>query len=78
MIVLHPAYTFEIVVHDKPTQQTTFTATANGVTPFNSHRFANEMAGKTGCDEALDAVKKALDSAGISAEIRLTKFDHKA
>ena len=47
-------------------------------TPYNGHKFADEYNGKTGCDEALAAIKKAISDAGLVADIRLTKFDHQA
>lgn len=76
LIVLHPAYTFEIVVHDRPVPQTTFSAPETK--PYNGHKFADEFNGKSGCDEALAMVKKALAASGIDADVRLAKFDHKS
>jgi hypothetical protein len=79
LIVLHPAYTFEIVVHDRPAPQTNFSVSHDGQpVPYNGHKFADEHNGKTGCDEAIAAVKKAIADAGLVADVRLTKFDHKA
>ncbi len=78
LIVLHPAYTFEIVVHDRQAPQTNFSMDATGQhVPYNGHKFADEHNGKTGCDEAIAAVKKAISDAGLVADVRLMKFDHK-
>lgn len=42
------------------------------------HRFYGGYTGASGCDAALEAVRKALKDAGIPATVTLERFEHKA
>lgn len=80
LIVLHPAYTFEVVIHDRelPAGGTEISGAALQNARLMRHKFSDEAASKIGCDEALAAIKKALADAELVADVRLTKFDHQA
>lgn len=63
MIVLHPTYTIQLEIQDR------LGDAGNG--------YFNGLIGKTGCDEALSAVKVALETAGIkNFTVRLERFEH--
>jgi hypothetical protein len=63
MTILHPTYSLRVELQD---------------TNLTARKFADPMTGKTGCDEVLAAVKKALDGIGIPVTVRLEKFDHRS
>lgn len=64
MIVLHPTYTIRLEIQDR--------LRADG-----QQNYFNQLAGKTGCDEVLAAVKGALNDAGIqNFNVYLEKFEH--
>lgn len=59
--VLHPTYTFSVTI--------TGDALRGGEW--------NAIEGKTGCDETLAKLKKALADAGLHSEVMFTKFEHR-
>lgn len=78
--VLEPTYRFRVVVKD-PVRMASMGTVANQFKdavdqPKSPQRWFNGLTGKTGCDEALAAVKDALSKAGIEADVWLEQFSH--
>jgi len=74
MMVLHPTYTIKLEIQDRLIQQDGMSVTA--VPKY--HKYFDEPAGKSGCDDVVAAVKAALAKAGIShVTVHLERFEHK-
>lgn len=84
MMVLSPTYKMTVTVKDRlPVQQgnsisAQTVAMSIGMEPKSPYKFADMLHGKTGCDEALAAVKDALAKAGLEAEVSFEQFSHTA
>lgn len=84
MMVLSPTYRMTVTIKDRlPTQQGNSTsaqtaAMSIGAEPKSPYKFADMLRGKTGCDEAMAAVKDALAKAGLEAEVSFDQFSHTA
>jgi len=77
MIILHPTYTLRVEIQDRPGELSEALTMTTGVRKL--HKYADIMNNKTGCDEVLVAVKKAISDAGIEhACVSLEKFEHRA
>lgn len=80
MRVLEPTYQMRVTVKDPMRTGSMGTVAAQFKDardiPPSPHKFFNSLAGKSGCDEALAAVKDALAKAGIEAEVWLEQFSH--
>jgi hypothetical protein len=83
-MVLHPTYTLRVEVRDRlqpPTVGQQGQLGQQFVTqsvPFKPHKYWDGLAGKSGRDEVLAAVRAALRDNGIDAEVSLERFEHKA
>lgn len=79
---LDPTYHLTLRIKDpypQPQVHTTGVAlTMNGVVSNwePTRKYFNDKNGKTGCDEVLTAVKKALLDAGIVADVFFDRFEH--
>jgi len=81
MQVLEPTYEFRLTIRDaRQANQSTIqgyvgpNATVGVGSLAPDRRFYHS--GKVGCDDALTAVRKALETAGIKADVHLEKFSH--
>lgn len=84
MVVLSPTYTVKVEIHDTYQQPQGGQALVGiaGQAPqqvggATGHRFWGGYTGASGCDVALDAVRKALKDAGIPATVTLERFEHR-
>jgi hypothetical protein len=83
--LLYPRYTLRVEVTDH-LQPHDFAAagkalagaaaTGQSVTIAQQHKYWNGI-DKTGCDEVMAAVKKALADAGLTATVFFDKFEHR-
>lgn len=76
MRVLDPVYTFRVELRDKMQQPSgnnmqVFTSGA----PPRLQKFFDGLNGKSGCDEAMAAIKDALKN--LDCEVHLERFEHK-
>lgn len=81
MMVLSPTYRMTVTIKDKMPQTSgamgSGTAQASmGAEIRSPYKFGDTVNGKTGCDEALAAVKKALADAGLDAQVFFDQFSH--
>ena len=79
LAVLNPTYTLRLVIKDALPEPMNYQIGQQQLASLNSpvdRRWYNGLAGKTGCDEVLAAVRDALSKAGIQADIRLDRFEH--
>lgn len=87
MQVLEPTYTIRIEIRDIIAGQVIF-GPGGGVMgqalnhqglshPAPKRKFFDANNNKTGCDEVLSAVKKALADAGLAGVVTLERFEHK-
>lgn len=81
--ILDPTYTLYVQIKDKlqltPAPGEVNITPGEGRAPSSSfdRRFHNGLTGKTGCDEVLAVVKKALADAGLTdALVTLERFEH--
>jgi hypothetical protein len=78
--VLTPTYQLRVTVKDPMRTGSVGTVAQqfnDAVSPPSSlHKWFNGLTGKTGCDDALAAVKAALAKAGIEADVWLEQFSH--
>jgi hypothetical protein len=88
LYVLNPTYSLRVVITDELPDQT-----MRGQTGMvwhevpegqylrqpapSGHKWHDPLAGKTGCDEVLSAVKDALAKAGLQAEVHFVSFEHR-
>ena len=94
MQVLNPTYTLRVEIKDRMREpqsliNTVQAAAAVNVPPFGGgemrppkpeplHKYFDGLAGKTGCDEVVQAVKDALMKYGITnASVSLERFEHR-
>jgi hypothetical protein len=83
-MVMSPTYKMTVTIKDRLPQQQGNMMSAQGVAmsigsePKSPYKFADMLHGKTGCDEALAAVKDALSKAGLEAEVFFDQFSHTA
>ena len=82
-IVLSPTYKMTVTIKDcLPQQSGTVSAQTMamgiGSEPKSPYKFSDRLHGKTGCDEAMAAVKDALAKAGLEAEVSFDQFSHTA
>lgn len=86
MITLYPTYQLRVEVKDRPPQtgqamagafqaSTGGSLQALGQSP-SPYKWYGAFGEKTGCDDVLAAVKKALSDAGIQATVTLERFEH--
>lgn len=82
MIALHPTYTLRIEYQDKRPEPQMMVGPNMGHVGQSMVNWAHKFyaqSGKTGCDDILALVKKALSDAGLSeARVTLEKFEHRS
>jgi hypothetical protein len=83
MMALYPNYTFKIEVKDGAPAQPIMQGGMVGMVGVNPASTAppkwhKPFEGKTGCDDLLNEIKKALAAAGITATVTLDKFEFRA
>ena len=70
MRVLSPTYTLRVTVQDP-------LVAGDPQHGIAVHKFFNGQTGKTGCDEVLAAVRKALEAAGLPrVDVAIERFEH--
>lgn len=82
-VVLHPTYTLSVTIRDAHQLMNNQAEIGCGfeggkVVTLSGHKYFDSQRGKSGCDEALAAVKSALSKAGIEADVSLDRFEHKS
>lgn len=74
--VLNPTYSLRVVIKDELPTPVMMDQMTSMQSPY-SRKWYDPLAGKTGCDDVLSAVKEALAKAGLQAEISFVSFEHR-
>lgn len=80
MIMLHPTYTIRVTIKDEiPAQQTGGSiGSVSGISGFSGPTRRFDLNGVPDTAAAVKAVKAALETAGLKADITLERFEHHA
>lgn len=80
LIVMNPTYTLRVIIRDRMQNQQVsggnLTGAQGAPVPWRPHKYFGGVGGTSGCDAALEAIRTALQKAGIDAEVSLDRFEH--